>query len=146
MPFYFCPKSIMLYILHMGNSPDLTYRGGQRPILHLQADLEAVFDWLDQNRRRWAISKGNAGAYYTTFVADRASIDGLDWRAIHATIWRNPDVKECKQAEFLVYESFPWELIEVNGIYDRTIADRVEATIGDTVHRPAVQVKRNWYY
>jgi hypothetical protein len=22
-PFYFCPKSIMLYILHMGNHPDL---------------------------------------------------------------------------------------------------------------------------
>ena len=23
VPFYFCPRSIMLYILHMGNSPDI---------------------------------------------------------------------------------------------------------------------------
>lgn len=28
VPFYFCPRSIMLYILHMANHPDLTYRGG----------------------------------------------------------------------------------------------------------------------
>jgi hypothetical protein len=24
VPFYFCPRSIMLYILHMGNHPDIT--------------------------------------------------------------------------------------------------------------------------
>jgi len=38
VPFYFCPRSIMLYILHRGNHPDLDYREGQGPILHLQAD------------------------------------------------------------------------------------------------------------
>lgn len=32
VPFYFCPRSIMLYLLHMGNHPDLSYLGGQRPI------------------------------------------------------------------------------------------------------------------
>ena len=39
VPFYFCFRSIMLYLLYMSNHPDLTYRGGQRPILHLEADL-----------------------------------------------------------------------------------------------------------
>ena len=39
VPFYFCPRSIMLYILHQGNHPELTYKGGQQPIVHLQADL-----------------------------------------------------------------------------------------------------------
>ena len=38
VPFYFCPRSIMLYILHMGNHPELTYRGGQQPIVHLVRD------------------------------------------------------------------------------------------------------------
>ena len=28
VPFYFCPRSIMLYILHMGNHPDLDYSEG----------------------------------------------------------------------------------------------------------------------
>jgi hypothetical protein len=40
VPFYFCPRSIMLYLIHRANHPDLTYRGGQRPIIHLEADLE----------------------------------------------------------------------------------------------------------
>ena len=28
VPFYFCPRSIMLYILHMGNHPDLVEKIG----------------------------------------------------------------------------------------------------------------------
>ncbi|MGQ4647732.1 DarT ssDNA thymidine ADP-ribosyltransferase family protein [Lyngbya aestuarii] len=42
VPFYFCPRSIMLYILHMGNHPEVSYRGGQQPIVHLQADFNTV--------------------------------------------------------------------------------------------------------
>ena len=41
VPFYFCPRSIMLFLLYRGNHPDLTYRGGQSPIVHLEADLRA---------------------------------------------------------------------------------------------------------
>jgi hypothetical protein len=39
VPFYFCPRSIMLYVIHCANHPDLTYRGGQGPIVHLEIDL-----------------------------------------------------------------------------------------------------------
>ena len=35
VPFYFCPRSIMLYLLHRGNREGLSYTGGQRPIVHL---------------------------------------------------------------------------------------------------------------
>src|SRR3954471_12342424 len=37
-PFYFCPRSIMLFLLHKGNHPDLDYKEGQGPIVHLRAD------------------------------------------------------------------------------------------------------------
>ena len=39
VPFYFCPRSVMLYLIYCGNDPDLAYRQGQQPILHLEADL-----------------------------------------------------------------------------------------------------------
>jgi hypothetical protein len=42
VPFYFCPRSIMLFLLHRGNHPDMNYTGGQRPIVHLVADLNEV--------------------------------------------------------------------------------------------------------
>ncbi|MGB7412846.1 MAG: DUF4433 domain-containing protein, partial [Thermosynechococcaceae cyanobacterium] len=67
VPFYFCPRSIMLYVVHMGNHPELTYRGGQEPIIHLQADFETVVAWASQNRTPWALSDGNAGAYLSNF-------------------------------------------------------------------------------
>jgi hypothetical protein len=60
VPFYFCPRSIMLFLLHRGNHPDVTHRGGQRPIVHLEADLHAVVAWADSVPRRWAFSNGNA--------------------------------------------------------------------------------------
>jgi hypothetical protein len=45
VPFYFCPRSIMLYVIHCGNHPELAYRGGQGPIVHLEADLYDVIAW-----------------------------------------------------------------------------------------------------
>jgi hypothetical protein len=32
VPFYFCPRSIMLFVIYCANHPELTYRGGQGPI------------------------------------------------------------------------------------------------------------------
>lgn len=62
VPFYFCPRSIMLYLIHRGNHPELTYCGGQGPIVHLVADLGEVVRWADGEGRRWAFSLSNAGA------------------------------------------------------------------------------------
>src|SRR3972149_1524410 len=35
VPFYFCPRSVMLFLIFQGNHPELQYRGGQEPIIHL---------------------------------------------------------------------------------------------------------------
>ena len=39
VPFYFCPRSVMLFIFYRGNHPEMDYRGGQEPIVHLVADM-----------------------------------------------------------------------------------------------------------
>ena len=36
VPFYFCPRSIMLYLIYCANHLDMTYKGGQTAILHLE--------------------------------------------------------------------------------------------------------------
>ena len=33
VPFYFCPRSVMLYLIYQANHPDLAYKGGQVPIV-----------------------------------------------------------------------------------------------------------------
>jgi hypothetical protein len=108
VPFYFCPRSIMLYVIHRANHPELAYRGGQDPIVHLEADLGAVVDWANANQRRWAFTLSNAGAAYAQFRAQIDLLHEVNWPAVQAHDFRSPDVKEGKQAEFLVHESFPW--------------------------------------
>ena len=146
VPFYFCFRSIMLYILHKGNSPGLTYQGGQRPIIHLEADLNASLQWARASRKRWAFSRGNAGAYYTRFFDKTELLELLDWRAIEATVWRDPDVKEGKQAEFLVEDCFPWTLVERIGAIDEKIGEQVREVVSGAKHQPEIAVKPDWYY
>jgi hypothetical protein len=146
VPFYFCPRSVMLFVIHMGNHPELGYKGGQGPIVHLVADLQDVITWADLNHRRWALSLGNAGAAYTEFRARREELDQLDWERIPATDFRSAEVKEAKQCEFLVRDSFPWALVSRIGVRDMQIQQRVEAAIGGASHCPPVRVERAWYY
>lgn len=145
-PFYFCPRSIMLYILHMANHPSLMYRGGQRPIVHLQADLNAAIDWAEENGRGWAISDRNAGSYTAAFSKQPACLDRLDWQAIAATDFRSMNVREGKQAEFLMHDWFPWQIVEYIGVIDTQRKVEVEQAILASGHKPLVNVERNWYY
>lgn len=146
VPFYFCPRSVMLYILHMGNNPGLTYHGGQGPIIHLRADLKTVLEWAEGEGRRWAFSKGNAGAYYAEFFNQPERLDELNWDYISRTDWRNPDVKEAKQAELLVEGSFPWELIETVGVMDQAREQQVTNVVRNAAHKPTTAVESSWYY
>jgi hypothetical protein len=146
VPFYFCPRSIMLYILHMDNHPDLNYREGQRPIVHLQADLNAVVQWAKNEERPWAFTDRNAGSRVVGFFNDLASLNQLNWTAIEATQWSEPTIKEGKQAEFLVHGDFPWSLIERIGVCDEQVAGEVRQVIVNAEHRPTVDVERDWYY
>ena len=107
MPFYFCPRSVMLYVISRTNHPELSYRGGQGPIIHLEADLRRTVAWAEANDRRWAFTSSNAGASYFEDYDDLGQLRRLAWEAIQAWDWRGR--QEGKQAEFLVEGSFPWE-------------------------------------
>jgi hypothetical protein len=146
VPFYFCPRSIMLFVIYCANHPELTYRGGQGPIVHLEADLHAVIDWAEACGRRWAFSLFNAGAFYTEFRSRVGDLDQLDWAAIAATDFRSADVKERKQAEFLVHEGFPWELVVRIGVHSADIHAKVAAALRDATDRPVVEIRPDWYY
>jgi hypothetical protein len=146
VPFYFCPRSIMLFLLHRANHPDLKYVGGQRPIVHLEADLQAVVKWAHSVPRRWAFSNGNAGARYTNFFHDLDHLNVLDWAAINENDWRDPIVKERKQAEFLVEGFLPWQLVERIGVIDDKMAEQVTSTIRLADHKPQLVVAPSWYY
>ncbi len=73
----------------MKNHPELVYRGGQDPIVHLEADLRDTVAWADQNRLRWAFTLSNAGSFYFEDRCDLAQLNEIDWDAVEARNWGN---------------------------------------------------------
>jgi hypothetical protein len=128
------------------NHPELAFRDGQGRIVHLEADLYRVIEWADTHGRHWAFSLSNAGARYTQFRSDRARLDELDWTAIAARDFHAAEVKEAKQAEFLLHEGFPFELVEAIGVASAGIKVAVDEIMEGTAYRPRTEVRPDWYY
>ncbi len=143
-PFYFCPRSVMLYLIYRRNE-ELTYKGGQEPIVHLEADLHATIAWAQQNARRWAFTLSNAGAYYFEDRSDVASLGEINWDAVQAHQWAGSR-KEGKQAEFLIEHAFPWHLVERIGTYSQAYVQPISNAMRGSAHRPLIEIKRDWYY
>ena len=144
VPFYFCPRSIMLYLIHTGNQDGLSYRGGQGDIVHLEADLRETVAWAETQRKRWAFTLSNAGAWYCESRYDLAHLSDIDWVAVNATNWSG--CKEGKQAEFLVEQQFPWELVKRIGVHSQTVHRQVLELLSATRHNLIVELKPEWYY
>ncbi len=144
VPFYFCPRSVRLFMISKGNNPELPYTGGQSEVIHLEADFQRVIAWAQDNQRRWAFTDGNAGTRFFNDWADPARLDQLNWDAIYAQDWR--DCKESKQAEFLLERRFPLSLVDSIGVYDTKILGVVESAVNKLPEKPSVQIRKEWYY
>jgi len=140
VPFYFCDRSIMLYVVNCGRTGRPA--GCQTSILHLVCRASTLAG-LGQD---WAISDGNASAEAALFSNDLNALNELNWTAINARYWN--DVSHQKQAEFLVKGSVPWSAVELIGCYDDAMVTNVRAILGaaGSPHVPRIEVKRTWYY
>jgi len=136
----------MLYMLHKGNDPDLAYGGGQAPIIHLEFDLQTVVDWATSAGKRWAITSGNAGSRYFDDTSSLASLSLLNWQAIQARQWSQPDIKEGKQSEFLVEDQVPWALVRRIGVNNEPVRANFAQCLTATGQNPPIEIKLDWYY
>jgi len=144
VPFYFWPRSVMLYLIHKANHADLSYRGGQGPIVHLVLDLRETVAWAEGEGLRWALTLSNAGSRYFEDRADLSQLDEIDWDAVRARDWQGR--QEKKQAEFLVEHRVPWALVEGIGVHSRVVQDQATRAMTGGSHRPVVKIKPDWYY
>ncbi len=144
VPFYFSVRPPMLHVIHRQDDR-LRYRGGQDPIVYLEADLHASVDWAMESGRRWAFTNANA---VSSDFDDFASLDRLDeinWAAVFRRNWR-PDVHHGKQAEFLMEWSFPWELVERVCVRLPQVREQVYDVIASAGHQPRVELAPGWYF
>lgn len=148
VPFYFCPRSVMLYRIGKKKSPlksAVNYTGGQDPIIHLEADLRSVVAWAKKNRRHWTFTSGNAGSRDFDEWCDLKHLSNLNWRAIEARYWEDEKQKAEKQAEFLIEEYCLWRLVERIGTFSEEFAEQARKILGNAAS-VRVEVMKAWYY
>jgi hypothetical protein len=147
VPFYFAPRSPMLYAIHRKNVGQ--YSNGQTPILHLVSSAEAV----DTAGLSFVGADGHAAMEYTAFFDEIEYLYGdgvIDWEIMETNYWADTeedgDRKRRRQAEFLVHQFFPWGLIEEIGVINPIIQTQVKEILQKiNVHTP-VRVYSKWYY
>ncbi len=143
VPFYFCARSVMLYTL-AGNHPELAYKGGDEPIVHLELSMRKVIAWAEQSNHRWAFTTSTAAAYHFNDYVKIEDLTKIDWTAVNARYW--PECSEQKQAEFLLEEKLPWELVQTIGVKSKWALARVADVLPENANRPHVSLKPEWYY
>jgi len=144
VPFYFAPRSPMLYAIHRGNVEGCT--AGQSDIVYLVSSIEGVA----AAEIEFVFTDGHGIMKLSDFYGDLANLDAIDWEVMKATYWSDtdddPDRKRRRQAEFLVYKEFPWDRIEMIAVMNNQIKIQVEGIISNATQRHPIKVKPNWYY
>jgi hypothetical protein len=144
VPFYFAPRSPMLYTIHGGNVEG--YTEGQVPVVHLVAQAERVVG----DNLAFAFTDGHAVIALSDFYDDLVRLDRVDWNIMRERYWADTsedgDRKRRRQAEFLVHRFLPWSYIEEIGVINSAVAERVRAILADQANAPNVVVRRDWYY
>ena len=84
---------------------------------------------------------------YAEFRAHLNQLGEVNWRAVSATDFRAADIKEGKQAEFLLHGFFPWHLVRRVGVHSRAVRAQVTAALAGAAHQPPVEVRAGeWYF
>lgn len=144
VPFYFAPRSPMLYAISRGYVQG--YVDGQKPILHLVSSAEAV----QQSNLTFAFTDGHAPMTISRFFDDLRSLDQIDWEIMKVIYWADTiedgDRSRRRQAEFLVHQFFPLHLIEEIGVVNKNVAQEVSILLEAEVRKPVLKIAPTWYY
>ncbi|WP_043731186.1 type II toxin-antitoxin system toxin DNA ADP-ribosyl transferase DarT [Nocardia asiatica] len=145
VPFYFAPRSPMLYAIHKGNVAN--HNSDCTRIVYLVTSVQ-------QLRQRGHIVVGSdrhAVMSYARFTADDSELTGfVDWALMEQRLWFDvpeyPDRSERRQAELLVHEHVAWDSIQ--GVATRTEAVNIEVRrlIEASGRSTRTAAKPEWYF
>lgn len=145
VPFYFAPRSPMLYAIHKQNVDG--YNGGQQPIIHLVSEAYTI----KASGLKFAFTDGHAIMAYSDFYQELSDLQSvIDWKLMKSKYWANtpddPNRKWRRQAEFLVYEYCPWNLIQEIGVINSTIRQQIQQILTNFNLQTPVNIYSSWYY
>ena len=145
VPFYFAPRSPMLYRIARGGVEQ--YQDGQTPLVYLVSKIRDV----QQAGLPWVFSNGNCGSPTTDYFNDLGLLDAkVDWNLQEALMWNDtadePNRATRRAAEFLVHDRLPLPVIRWMGVRTSAMASAVTDLLGDAGSSQRVLVRPRWYF
>ncbi len=121
VPFYFAPRSPMLYTISQGNVPQ--YHSGQNQLIYLVSTVQQVI----LKQIPFVFTDGHAIISYSEFFNNPKDLGQIDWGIMDSRYWNDtteyPDRKRKRQAEFLAFEFFPIESVMEIGVINAALED-----------------------
>lgn len=156
VPFYFAPRSPMLYCNHKGSIPKAKPQG---EIIHLVTTAQNIA----AAARPFIFYDRHAVVGYAQAFNRLEDLDQIDWRVFfespligdYAQYWQNRNDdrfphwvtrKEVRQAEFLVHQWLPLSCIRMIGTYTLAAKARVEDLLKLHGISCAVETRSDWYF
>lgn len=148
VPFYFAPRSPMMFAISRGNVP--SYTGGTARLIYLVSTLER----LHELGHRPVITDRNAALAYTEFRAfhpsDLVDDDFVDWPLMGQQYWNNtsdePQRVERRMAECLAPARVAWEAVLSIGTQSEIVAEEVRSILNAAGSAVPVHVRAAWYF
>jgi len=154
VPFYFAPRSPMLYAINGGNVANCNLR--QEDILHFETNVQQI----SQLGNDIVFYDRNATLRFSIPYTDISLLPTVvDWSLITETPCRfckyfhnmpshsqYVDRMEKRQAEFLVKQRVPLTSIAKIGVMSQEAAKKVGIILAKAGIKLAVEVKTDWYF
>ena len=144
VPWYYAPRSPMLFAHHKGNVPGNTE--GQVPLIYFRSSIQRVVE----EGLPFVFTDGHAIMEKSKFFDDLSSLGRIDWPLMNARYWKDtdedPDRCRRRQAEFLVYGSFPFSLVQEIVVFNSEILAEAQKCLQGIAFPPIIRMNKNWYF
>jgi hypothetical protein len=128
VPFYFTPRSIMLYNIITGYKAPVVPQFARHEIIVIRAEIEEL-----ARNKRFFFTDGQANTALSRHYNDLRDLDKIDWESIQESNFQKSDEDTDRprryQAEFLVHAHVPIESIESILVYNEQVAAIVNANL-----------------
>ncbi len=145
VPFYFAPRSPMMYRLHRHGVD--SYHGGCERLVY----LVTVVEQLQRDGHQLVFTDRKAAANIATFFTSFDQLQHLiDWPLMSEIQWANtesdPDRVQRRQAECLSFRHVQWRSILWIACRDPKVAEEVHEVLNSHDQDITVLVRPGWYF
>jgi hypothetical protein len=99
VPFYFAPRSPMLYTINRGNVTN--YTQGQAAVIHLVSSIENI----ESAGLDFVFTDGHAVMTFTDFFDDLNYLGAIDWDVMESRYWTGRTHLNFRLAEYGILEN-----------------------------------------